>query len=266
MASSKTLDQSLTSLSQEISSKVAELTNLLNSGSHPIPSLKADSPSDYPSNAEINTARYAIIDAATTLMNLAMGPREFIFSQALCPKADMAVLGCLQHFDIFNTVPWEGSIPYSDIATKIGLSKDKTERIIKHAMTSRIFYEPEPGMVAHTANSIMPAKMPHLNAWIGTGRQNSDPAMGKLEEAFQKFGESGEINETAFNLALGKSPEDTWWSVLGNDGENERKGWRMKLFGMAMGGTRNPVLSREAPDNAIFDWEGLGDATVVDVS
>lgn len=88
------------------------------------------------------------------------------------------------------------------------MSKDKTERIIKHAMTSNIFYEPEPGMVAHTANSIAPVKNPHLKAWIGVLREDVQPAMLKLEEACDKFGDSGLINETAFNLAFGKSGDD----------------------------------------------------------
>jgi hypothetical protein len=67
MAGAENLNHSLTSLSQDISTKVEELIQLLKSGSHPFPSLKADGPSEYPSNGEIYNARYAIVDAATTL-------------------------------------------------------------------------------------------------------------------------------------------------------------------------------------------------------
>jgi hypothetical protein len=150
-----------------------------------------------------------------------------MFDQIICQRPGAGVLQYLHHFDIINVVPLEGSISYSDIASKIGITQDKTESIIKHAMTSRVFYEPEPGKVAHTANSITPAKIPSLNAWIGLG-ETSGPALPYLAEAFEKSGDSGEINETAFNLALGKSKEDTYWSVMENDGEGDKKGWRMK--------------------------------------
>lgn len=58
----------------------------------------------------------------------------------------------------------------------------------------------------------------------------------------------------------------TFWSVLANDGEGERKGWRMERFGMSMGVMSNQKSSRQSPVNVMFDWEGLGKAVVVDVS
>ena len=133
-------------------------------------------------------------------------------------------------------------------------------------MTSSIFYEPEPGMVAHTANSIAPVRNPQLKAWLGTQRGETQPSMLKLEEAFEKWGDTGRANETAFTLAQGKSAEDTFWSVLVNDGEGEKKGWRMKRFGMAMGAKEKQEPSQQSPFNVMFDWDSLGKAVVVDVS
>jgi hypothetical protein len=137
---------------------------------------------------------------------------------------------------------------------KIGLSKAKTERIIKHAMASNRFYEPEPGMVAHTANSITPVKNPRLKVWIVALREDLQPAMLRLEEACGKLGDSGLINETVFSLALGKSADDTFWSVLANDGEGERKGWRTERFGISMGVIRNQKPSPQSPVSVMFDW------------
>ena len=84
MANPRNLDVSMTDLSREISTKVEELTRVLKSTSTPPPSLKADGPSDYPSNGEMEGARYAIVDACTDLINLAFGPREFIHRKGLC--------------------------------------------------------------------------------------------------------------------------------------------------------------------------------------
>lgn len=79
-----------------------------------------------------------------------------------------------------------------------------------------------------------------------------------------EFGDSGLANKTTYNLALGKSNDDTFWSVMNSDGEGEKKGWRMKRFGMSMGVTRNPEPSRELPVSVAFDWGPLGDAKVID--
>jgi hypothetical protein len=150
------LDVSMADLSQEISLKVAELTKLLQAGTYPLPSLRADAPSEYPVNGSIYAARHAIIDACSTLIQLAQGPRDFVYQQSLTLKVDSFVLGALQHFGFFAAVPSPpASISYAELAAKIGLSRDITERILKHAMTNSIFFEPAPGMVSHTANSMV---------------------------------------------------------------------------------------------------------------
>jgi hypothetical protein len=91
--------------------------------------------------------------------------------------------------------------------------------------------------------------------------------MLKLEEALEKWGESGKTEETAVNMALGQRKDDTFWSILAEDeSEGREKGWRMKRFGIAMGGGRNPAPDPTSFPNVLFDWDSLGEALVVDVS
>lgn len=47
-------------------------------------------------------------------------------------------------------VPSGGQTSFQEIATKTGLSEVNVRRVLRHAMTMRVFQEPEPGMVAHT--------------------------------------------------------------------------------------------------------------------
>lgn len=50
-------------------------------------------------------------------------------------------------------VPEGGQTSYGDIAKQIGLGKQMTRRLLRHAMTLHIFREPEAGFVGHTQAS-----------------------------------------------------------------------------------------------------------------
>jgi hypothetical protein len=52
-------------------------------------------------------------------------------------------------------------------------------RIIRHAATMRIFYEPEPGMVAHTKASRMLASE-DMRDWARAGTEELGSAAGKV--------------------------------------------------------------------------------------
>lgn len=54
-----------------------------------------------------------------------------------------------------------------------------TGRIIRHAITMHIFYEPKPGMVAHTRASKMLAN-PDMRDWARAGTEELGPAAGKV--------------------------------------------------------------------------------------
>lgn len=52
-------------------------------------------------------------------------------------------------------------------------------RIVRHAMTMRIFREPEPGVVAHTKASRLLAR-PDIRDWVRAGTEELGPAGGKV--------------------------------------------------------------------------------------
>ena len=76
-------------------------------------------------------------------------------------------------------IPSGGQISFSDIAKQTELSEQIIVRLLRHAMTMRVFREPEPGMVAHTQASKMLAS-PFMNDWLKVGTEEMWPAAVKV--------------------------------------------------------------------------------------
>jgi len=92
-------------------------------------------------------------------------------------------------------VPSGGQISFSDIAKQTGLSEQSVARLLRHAMTMRVFREPQLGMVAHTQASKMLADSV-MNDWLKVGTEEMWPAAVKMVDALQRWPGSAEPNET----------------------------------------------------------------------
>lgn len=75
---STVLEPSLKTLSSGISANVDKISQILESKSLPQTSFKPDSPKGLPLDEEVQVARQALIDQASKLLHLAMGPEDFI--------------------------------------------------------------------------------------------------------------------------------------------------------------------------------------------
>jgi hypothetical protein len=180
------------------------------------------------------------------------------------------VLDFLTKFNVWSAVPLDGPISYADLATKVNVPESILRRVLRHAMTLKLFTcpssDPNSDLVAHTATSAIPARNPLLSSLIGHNTDTVGAAMVKQAEAIEKWGESPEPSEAAIMIAFGlRGKHKTFWEFMETDGEGEKKGWRARRFGEAM-----RSLSTESSVatfvHAVFDWESLGEAIVVDVS
>lgn len=76
-------------------------------------------------------------------------------------------------------MPPGGQTTFASIAKQTGLEEQAIRRVLRHAMTMRVFREPEPGVVAHTQAS--KALMdPVANDWMGCGTEEMWPAATKV--------------------------------------------------------------------------------------
>ncbi len=184
-------------------------------------------------------------------------------------KHDNLVLDVMNQFNFWDAVPLNGSATYAEISSKTGLTESMVRRILRHAMTLHIFTETEPGsgVVIHTSNSIFPVENPKIRSWLGHNLEEIAAACPLLPDVLRKYGETPEAGESAtMQLFRPNSPKDmNVFDFFAIDGEGTKRGWRMRRFGDAMGLMSSQRGAESTPLLAAFDWDALGEATVVDV-
>ena len=76
-------------------------------------------------------------------------------------------------------VPHGGKISYADIAAQTGLGEQMVRRLLRSAISMRIFQEPEQNMISHTKASKMLVD-PIANDWLRAGTEEMWPANVKV--------------------------------------------------------------------------------------
>jgi hypothetical protein len=207
----------------------------------------------------------SLISAAFDILHLAIGPTEYLRNQVLTGIYDQASLAVLNDFDVWNAVPLQGSTSYATIATATRVPEDLLRRVLRHSMALRIFAETEDGEVAHTAASASCVHTQGLKAWIGHMLDEGGAAAIRFPSNIREFGDGdGDPGRSPVAAAFfpGCEKERTVYQWMENDGD----GWRMRRFGEAMAYVSSSKALHVSHANRGFDWDGLGVATVVDVS
>ena len=89
----------------------------------------------------------------------------------------MVSLQAIYRLGLATGFPHEkGEATFGEIALYSGVCESHVRRILRHAMTYRIFCEPRKGVVAHTAASKLLAKNPLMHEWIGMVSEEMWPA------------------------------------------------------------------------------------------
>lgn len=111
-------------------------------------------------------ARYDLARAAKSLLLLAQGPEDTALS-LMWSAIDAANMDVLVRFNFCGAVPLDdakGGIAAADLAAKVELPVDLTERTIRFAIGNSLFAEPVPGFFVHSAASALLARSPELCA------------------------------------------------------------------------------------------------------
>ena len=175
-------------------------------------------------------------------------------------------LQAVWEFRVPEAVPLQGSITYEDLTAKVielnnGLPIPvlNLRRLIRHAMTNRIFYEPRKGHVAHTRTSRLLLEDIPLNNWVGFLCNDLWLPLAHVVKAMKKWPASEESTETGVNLAYGQNLP--WFDFIQQDQAfAKRYGLAMLAHGDAGGFGIKSVVDG-------YPWGNLPDgATVVDVS
>ncbi|KAH7320605.1 S-adenosyl-L-methionine-dependent methyltransferase [Stachybotrys elegans] len=270
MASNITVPRIL-ELAAIIGTAAAEINKTLTTQGIASPSFAEDAPETFPQ--EISDARDVVLDAAAELYDILLDPLTLLYQHG--GHNNNICLQFISRYEIAQIVPAGGQVSFHDIGKQIKLPEQIVRRVLRHAMTMRVFHEPTPGMVAHTKTS-KALQNSILNDWVKCGTQEMWPAAVKTLDAIEKWPDSSEPSETAshphlliglpekadptvqgFSLANGTT--DPIYAILGQEPE------RAVLFANAMKVyTIKPEYNvSHLLDN--YDWASLGNSHVVDI-
>ncbi|TLD38799.1 S-adenosyl-L-methionine-dependent methyltransferase [Venturia nashicola] len=236
----------LSELTAIISANTKTIEQYLANNDLPALSNDVDAPKDFPvpsTNEEIQKARRAVVNATQELHDLMYN--------------DNLSLLAVYQFRVAHIVPLHGDISYTDIAKAAGADELDLRRLIRHAMTNRVFKEPRDGYVSHTAASRVLLDDVQMNDWVGLCTAEFFQAASQTVNAMRLHPSSEEPDHTGYSLAHG--PGMSMFTILGSEPQ------RAIRFGNAMasltGGEGYEVS--HIVDN--YPWADLGKATVVDV-
>lgn len=170
----------------------------------------------------------------------------------------MSSLRWIYHFKIAEAVPLDRPISYAQLAKERSVDEDLLKRILRHAMTNRIFYEPESGLVAHTCVSALLVRSKSLNDWVGYTLEETYPSSAKLVEVHEKHGNSQKPSESAYSIAF--NTDEPLFVHLTKFPDRER---RFANTMIEMTSTEGYSVHHLVDG---YKWEDIGNATVVDVS
>jgi hypothetical protein len=142
----------LVTLADTVASQTRSIAEYLQSNNIPQPTFEAGS-ATLPNTAEYVALYNGLKTALQDLERLVDGPKRWLRS-FVCQGYDLAAFQVAFELDLFGLVPAASEISMADLASAAGLDLDRTARILRMLITHRIFQEPRPGYVAHSAASL----------------------------------------------------------------------------------------------------------------
>ncbi|KAK5163528.1 hypothetical protein LTR04_002473 [Oleoguttula sp. CCFEE 6159] len=263
--SASTSTSRLVELSTTIAEKTSIINNYLSSKGLPPLSFEPDAPGQLPvakndedgEGQKVRQARTELIAATQELHDLAVGPKESVRYLAWDHNNTLS-LHFIYHFKVAEAFRSDEEVTFSELARRTGAPESELKRLLRHAMTNRIFREPRKNHVVHTAASHLLASDLVLASWIGLHCEDLFTPCAKTVDAVVKWPGSQEPSQTA--LAIAHDTEDNWFRILGKDPA------KIKRFGLAMSSFSQGEGFEAENLVADYDWSQFGtEGTIVDV-
>jgi hypothetical protein len=142
---------SILGLAEEVLEKAKTITKYLQANNQAAPTFlsKASSP---PSNADFRHLQGSLRESLEDLQRLVDGPNLF-YRHFLMRGYELAAFQVALDFGFFTLVPSEGEISVDELASKAGLDKDRTGRVVRLLITHRFFEERRPDFISHNSFS-----------------------------------------------------------------------------------------------------------------
>ncbi|KAB8207674.1 hypothetical protein BDV34DRAFT_234095 [Aspergillus parasiticus] len=211
-------------LSRSLVNDVEVLNNHLVSTSRPLPSFDRHTPTVVLPNGaspDAHDARERILDNALRLFQLAAGPSAYLLN------------------------------------LQTGAPQRNLRSVVRMAMTNGLFLESPPQHVAHSATSALLRNDADFHDWAVTMSDLSFPTAFAMVEAHERWPNSVEGNQTAYNIAV--DSELPFFNHLAEQANRKRQ---FAGFMRSMARSQGTDAEKLAEG---WDWAALGQACVVDV-
>lgn len=96
----------------------------------------------------------------------------------------MVSLHSIHRYGIARCLPQDHAVSYPQLAHLTGLEPELLKRLVRHAITHRVFKEPKKGFVEHTATSRLLAGS-KADSWMGVGCEEMWPAALKVSNKLE---------------------------------------------------------------------------------
>lgn len=170
---------------------------------------------------------------------------------------NLVTLQAINRFKVAQHVPLEGTISYKALSALCSINVSQLRRLLRHAMTNRIFCEPTREQVAHTVASKLLVEDPRMDSWVFFLTDHFWPATSKAVDAMQKW--PGSQNPKEVGVSLLKGHETTWFAeIAAADRGIESFRQAMEIVSEGEGWQDSYLV-----DN--YPWGDLGNGIVVDV-
>ncbi|KAI5862348.1 S-adenosyl-L-methionine-dependent methyltransferase [Durotheca rogersii] len=240
--------KSLAELGHIIQSLATSLDESLKDARLPQPLLSPQGASSqilaYPDAAQAQRAE--LLDALDELRALVLGPTSYLFYTSILSPSWIGVFDVLYRCRIAYHVPAEGAISYADLSALCGLEESDTRRIVRAAISLRIFEEEPVEFVRHNAISAV-LKTPLAHDAVGFFTEEFTPAALKLAESLQRFPASGKAGESAIAIANGSVGDKDIFSLISHDADRVKRFANAQSFNTTVLETSSSHLVNNMP-------------------
>lgn len=168
-------------------------------------------------------------------------------------------VAAINRWGLAKLVPLEGSVSYAELSEKTGASESILRRVLRHAMTNRLFREID-GKVAHSSTSALLVTNENLAAFVDLHTEVAFKSLAHTTDAIQRWPDSTDRREVGYSIALGKPGEISVYEDIARDPvRTVNFGRAMQFFSSGEGYEESSLVEG-------YPWGKLGKGTVVDVS
>ncbi|KAM0241577.1 hypothetical protein ACHAPO_001263 [Fusarium lateritium] len=204
------------------------------------------------------TNRDSVIEYATQLKQLVHDPHSFL-TELVVQQQQYYCIRWICHFDVLSFVPLPPkAISYDQVAVQAKVPLSTLQSVARMAMTAGFLCETKDGRLSHNDLSCHFATDVHMKTQLVYMFNETTPIMAALKDATQRWGSTSATNETAYNIVY--NMDLPFFQHLQTRPDlNEHFQAYMKSRAVSHTGSNVEHLL------GAFDWNNIGQATVVDI-